>query len=82
MYCEHCFTESPNTSLRCIQCGKVFFEEKEKVILNSKKSNGGLGIFFGVAGLAVGFYTGIFFLLMLIAYGIVSWLKINGVRLD
>jgi hypothetical protein len=74
MHCEHCFTESPNTSSRCIQCGKLFFEEKPKAKSTPKKSNGDFGVYFGIAGLTVGFYTGIFFLHMMLAYGLVFWL--------
>jgi len=73
MYCEKCFTVSSDKSTRCIQCGKAFFEEKPKLQSPTKKSNDGLGIFTGIAGLAVGLYSGIFILLLLAVYGMTSW---------
>ncbi len=76
MYCEHCFVVSPSSSTRCIQCGKVFVEEKPKPKAGSltKKSNDDFGRYAGFAGLAVGFYSGIFVLLMMAGYFATSWL--------
>ena len=73
MYCDKCFTLSSDKSTHCIQCGKTFFEERPKLQSPIKKSNDGIGLFTGIAGLAVGLYSGIFVLLLLAAYGVTSW---------
>jgi hypothetical protein len=73
MYCQNCLTDNPNTSPRCLQCGKAFFGEKDMSSVKPKaRSKGGIGVLGWIAGLAVGWYSGVF-LLMLLACTIAFW---------
>jgi hypothetical protein len=76
MYCEHCFTVSPTSSTHCIQCRKAFIEEtpNNRAKKIKKEEGDGVGKYAGVAGLAIGLYTGIFILFMMVGYFTTSWL--------
>lgn len=73
MYCQHCFTESPDDRPWCIQCGKPFIEERTPPPAQKVKA-GHEGVLALVAGAAVGLYSGIFLLVLLAATLGVRWL--------
>ena len=75
MYCEHCFTESPNHHPRCIQCGKPFLKHEEISQQAVKaKPKGNFDILGWIAGLVVGWYSGIFILVLMACTFTISWL--------
>lgn len=73
MYCQHCFTVSPDNSQRCIQCGKPFVEERALPPARKVKA-GPEGVLALVAGASVGLYSGIFLLVLLAATLGIRWL--------
>ncbi len=75
MYCEHCFTETPNHHPRCIQCGKPFFKHEEISQQTVKvKTKGNFDILGWIAGLAVGWYSGIYLLVLMACTFTILWL--------
>ena len=76
MYCKHCYTESPNTSPRCIQCGEAFFDNSEVPALSpqSPTKKFALGIE-GIVPLIVGWYSGIVALFLGLATAPFWWIS-------
>lgn len=76
MYCKHCYTESPNTSPRCIQCGEAFFDNAEVPASSPKNSTKkfALGIE-GIVPLVIGWYSGIIALLLGLATAPFCWIS-------
>lgn len=75
MYCTHCFSESPNTSPRCIQCGKAFFDTNESAKPETKAEKANLVPRFAwLASLFVGWYLGIYLVLLIVSSFAIWWL--------
>ena len=74
MYCAHCFSESPNTSPRCIQCGKAFFDTNESAKPETKAEQGNVVPRFAwLASIFVGWYLGIYLLLLIVCSFAIWW---------
>lgn len=73
MYCEHCYSESPSHYPRCIKCGKPFVSREVNVQTPEKYKSWDTNILGWIAGLVVGWYSGIFLLALMALTFAISW---------
>ena len=74
MYCQSCFTESPNTSLRCIQCRAEFFPEKKPNPQHEKKQDVWTRALVIAASACIGSYSGIYIVILVLPSLVIWWL--------